>query len=349
LVRFTLQENIMTARAVLRGFAVVALWCAALQCCAQTAHPDQEPLGIGLEGVAYPYPVQYLILRMDGADVKLAFMDVEPTAPAVGRTVVLMHGRNFFGAYWKDTIHLLSAKGYRVVVPDQIGFGKSTKPDAAHSLHLHAHNTKLLLDYLGVKKATVVAHSLGGMMAIRFALMYPEVVERLLLEDPLGLEDYRLKVPYATRDELAAEARKQTAAATETMFKAYFAEWKLEYQIFPDVQTRWMLGPESELIARTMAHTYTMAYEQPVIYEIALIKTPTLLMVGDKDRTALGRGRVTPEVRATMGLMPELAKKAAASMPDCKLVVIPDVGHVPHLEAPQRFQDELLRFLEAKR
>ena len=180
---------------------------------------------------------------MDGTDVKMAFMDVEPTAAPNGRTLVLMHGRNFFGAYWKDTIHFLSTKGYRLLVPDQIGFGKSTKPDLPHSLHLHAHNTKLLLDYLGIKKATLVAHSLGGMMAMRFALMYPETVERLVLEGPLGMEDYRLKVPYATPDELQAETRKQTPAAVETMFKAYFAEWKLEYQIFPDVQVRWMLSP----------------------------------------------------------------------------------------------------------
>jgi pimeloyl-ACP methyl ester carboxylesterase len=327
--------------------------CALLGCAnagfAQKAAPDQEPLGIGLEGFVYPYPVEYLSLRIDAADVKMAFMDVEPTATANGRTLVLMHGRNFFGAYWKDTIHLLSSKGYRVVVPDQIGFGKSSKPDSAHSLHRHAQNTKMLLDLLGIKKATVVGHSLGGMMAIRFALMYPDLVERLVLEAPIGLEDYRLKVPYATRDELAEETRKQTASANETFFKAYFVEWKLEYQIFPDVQTRWMLGPESELIARTAAHTYTMAYEQPVLYELSGLKPPTLLMIGEKDRTALGRGRVSPEVRATLGLMPELGKKAAAAIPDCRLVVIPDVGHVPHLEAPQRFNDELLRFIEPKR
>jgi pimeloyl-ACP methyl ester carboxylesterase len=334
---------------LVRGIAALALLCCALECPAQAVTPDQEPLGIGLEGFVYPYPVEYLSLRVDGAEVKMAFMDVEPTAPANGRTLVLMHGRNFFGAYWKDTIHLLSTKGYRLVVPDQIGFGKSSKPDAPHSLHLHAYNTKLLLDFLGIKKATLVGHSLGGMMAMRFALMYPDMVERLVLEDPLGLEDYRIKVPYATRDELAAEVRKQTAAGNEAMFKGYFAEWKLEYHIFPDVQTRWMIGPESELIARTMAHTYTMAYEQPVLYELASIKAPTLLMIGEKDRTALGRMRVSPEVRATMGLMPELGKKAASTIPDCRLILIADVAHVPHLEAPQRFYDELLRFIEPKR
>src|SRR5262249_18836927 len=125
---------------------------------AQTAATDQEPIGIGLEGFAYPYPVQYLLLRMEGEDVKMDFMDVEPAAAPTGKIVVLMHGRNFYSAYWKDTIHLLSARGYRVIAPDQIGFGKSSKPDVPHSLHVHAYNTRQLLDYLGIKRAIFVAH-----------------------------------------------------------------------------------------------------------------------------------------------------------------------------------------------
>lgn len=314
---------------------------------AQTAADEQEALGIGLESFVYPYPVQYLTLRMEGQDVKLAFMDVEAAAPANGRTVVLMHGRNFFGAYWKDTIRLLSGRGYRVVVPDQIGFGKSSKPDVPHSFHVHASNLRQLLDYLGTKRAVFVGHSIGGMMASRFTLMFPDYVERLVLEDPLGLEDYRPKVPFATRDELAADARHQTRPAIDSFFKGFFAVWKPEYQLFADVQYRWSLGPEAELIFSTAAQTYTMAYEQPVVYELPLIKAPTLLIAGEKDRTALGRNRVTPEVRATLGLIPELARKAAQSMPDCKLVLFPDVAHVPHLEAPDKFQEELLRFLEA--
>jgi len=314
---------------------------------AQTASSgEQEPLGIGLESLTYPYPVQLLTLRMEGRDVKLAFMDIEPSGPANGKTVVLMHGRNFFGAYWKDTIQFLSAHGYRVVVPDQVGFGKSSKPDVPHSLHVHADNTKLLLDYLGVKRAVLVGHSLGGMMAARFALMFPEYVERLVLEDPLGLEDYRVKVPYATREQLAAEARKQTRAGIDSQFKDYFVQWKPEFEVYADVQYRWSLGSESDLIARTAAQTYTMAYEQPVVYELPQIRAPTLLIVGEQDRAALGRSRVAPEVRATLGLVPELARKAVQSIPDARLVLFPDIGHVPHLEAQDRFDQELLRFLE---
>jgi pimeloyl-ACP methyl ester carboxylesterase len=132
------------------------------------------------------------------------------------------------------------------------------------------------------------------------------------------------------------------------LFKGFFAEWKEEWQIFPSVHYRWTLGAESDLLARTAAHTYTMAYEQPVLYELASIQAPALFVVGDKDRTALGRNRVSAETRAKMGNMPELAKKAAASMQNGKATIFPDVSHVPHLEATERFHEEIIQFIESK-
>jgi pimeloyl-ACP methyl ester carboxylesterase len=63
-----------------------------------------------------------------------------------------MHGRNFFRAYCPDKIRLLAVHGFRVFVPDQVGFGKSSKPDIYYSLHLLTHNTKRLLDELRIEK-----------------------------------------------------------------------------------------------------------------------------------------------------------------------------------------------------
>jgi pimeloyl-ACP methyl ester carboxylesterase len=305
-----------------------------------------EPIGSGLEGLPYPYPVRYLDLVMEGEPVRLAYMDVPPSGPDNGRNVVLMHGRNFFGLYWAQTIDFLSALGYRVIVPDQIGFGKSSKPDVPHSVHVHARNTKRLLDALGVHRTVLVGHSLGGMIAIRFALMYPENLERLVLEAPIGLEDYRIPVPYATREELTTEALKTTPEATEQLFHNFVVQWQPPFQIYSDVQVGWMLGPEAYRIARTAAHTYTMAYEQPVLYELARLKPLTLLIAGEQDRAAIGRNRVGPKVRDTMGLWPQIAQRAAQTIPRCTLVMLPDVAHIPHLEAPARFHAELEAFLK---
>lgn len=324
-----------------------ALLYAALAAATAMGAHALEPLGTGMEGYAYPFPVRTLDLQMEGAPVRLAYMDVAPaTAKESAPAVVLLHGRNFFAAYWKDTIEVLRQRGYRVIVPDQIGFGKSSKPDVPHSLHMHAMNLRRLLDTLGIDHVQVVGHSLGGMMAVRFALMYPQSVGKLILESPIGLEDYRLKVPYATREELTREHLQSTTDTFDRLFRAFVVQWQPQFQAYVDVQTRWLLGPEAHRIARTAAHTWLMAYEQPVLYELPQVSQPTLLIVGERDRSAIGRNRVSPEVRATLGLYPQLAARAVAALPQGKLVMLREVGHVPHLETPDRFHQEVMDFLE---
>jgi pimeloyl-ACP methyl ester carboxylesterase len=155
---------------------------------------EREPYGIALEGFAYPYPVHLLPLVNDGEQVRMAYMDVAPAQPN-GRTVVLLHGRNFPSSYWAPVIKTLSEAGYRVVVPDQIGFGKSSKPLAELHFDTLARNTIALLDHLAIAKADIVAHSLGGMLGVRIARAYPDRIVHLVLTAPIGLEDYRLYVP----------------------------------------------------------------------------------------------------------------------------------------------------------
>ena len=96
--------------------------------------PVLEPLGLALENHPYPHPVRFFPVTVEGQDLRMAYMDVAPTAAANGQTVLLLHGKNFFGAYWAGTIQALTAAGYRVVVPDQLGFGKSSKPDLRASM-----------------------------------------------------------------------------------------------------------------------------------------------------------------------------------------------------------------------
>jgi pimeloyl-ACP methyl ester carboxylesterase len=165
----------------------------------------QDTLSITLENVTYPYPVKFLPIKAENQDIRMAYMDVKP-ANANGKTVMLFHGKNFGGYYWTNVIKALTAKGYRVIVPDQIGFGKSSKPFIHYSFHQLARWNKQLLDTLGITQITLMGHSMGGMLATRFTLMFPDKVQKLLLEDPIGLEDYRTFVPYnSAADDYKAE------------------------------------------------------------------------------------------------------------------------------------------------
>lgn len=316
---------------------------------AQTKPPTETPaLGIALESYSYPHPVKYLSLEVEGQPVRMAYMDVSPAAKANGRAVVLLHGRNFYGSYWQNTIQALSQAGYRVVVPDQIGFGKSSKPDIAYGFDLLAANTARLLDELKLDKAAIVGHSFGGMLAVRFARTYPEKTTHLVLENPIGLEDYRLQVPPQSTEKLYQTALENTdPAKIRSFLQQFVAKWQPDYEQFVEVRSRVALSGEYPRWAKADALTYQMCYQQPVRYEFGLLQPPTLLIIGQLDRTALGENLVSAEVAKTLGQYPQLGKAAAQDIPNSKLVELRNIGHIPHLEAPKAFQDSLLDFLQA--
>jgi pimeloyl-ACP methyl ester carboxylesterase len=314
---------------------------------AESPPVEVEPIGIGLESFPYPFPVALYPLEVEGQVVRMAYMDVRPVAAGNGKTVVLLHGKNFYGNSWEGTIRELSREGYRVVVPDQIGFGKSSKPDIHYSFDLLAANTARLLDSLGVRECAVVGHSTGGMLAVRFARNYPTRVTRLVLEDPVGLEDYRFKIPPQTLETLFRAELDQTPEKLRAFYARYFADPRPElYERDVELASRVLKSAEYPRWAKASALAYLMIYEQPVRHEFALLKPPVLLVVGEKDRTVVMRSYGEPEVVKTMGRYPELAEAAARDIPDCKLVVVPATGHVPHRESPEAFHRALLTFLK---
>ena len=113
--------------------------------------PTSSPaLGICLEEYEYPYPVQFYPITSDLQALKMAYMDIPPGKEPNGKTVVLFHRKAFGGYYFHNVIEALTGSGYRVVAPDQIGWGKLPKPDIHYSFQLLAANTAALLDQLGV-------------------------------------------------------------------------------------------------------------------------------------------------------------------------------------------------------
>jgi pimeloyl-ACP methyl ester carboxylesterase len=301
--------------------------------------------GPELEGFDYPYPVRQFTFTSQGEPLHMAYMDVAPAHPN-GRTAVLLHGKNFCGATWVETIHRLGDAGYRVIAPDQIGFCKSSKPERYQfSFQQLARNTHALLESLGVERATVIGHSTGGMLAIRYALMYPDATQQLVLVDPIGLEDWKAKgVPSLSVDEWYARELKTTADSIRRYEQAsyYAGQWNAAYEPWVQMLAGMYRGPGKQQVAWNSALLYDMIYTQPVYYELGLLKVPTLLMIGDKDNTAIGKDAAPPEVRAQLGHYPELGKAAARAIPHATLVEFPTLGHAPQLQDPQAFHKALL-------
>lgn len=315
---------------------------------AQERPAEVRPLDALLTHYDYPYEVRFREFSDQQQPLKMAYMDIRP-AKANGANVLLLHGKNFSGAYWEPTIAALSELGYRVIVPDQIGFGKSSKPTAyQYSFQACATHTKALLDELKIGNTAVVGHSMGGMVATRFALMFPATTGRLVLVNPIGLEDWKRKVPYQGIDaNAAAEAKKQPADIRDYMSKAYFdGQWKPAYEPLIALQVGWLAGPDREQMARVSALTSDMVFTQPVLYEFPDLKVPALLIIGDRDRTAIGKNLASPEVAKTLGQYQILGKQAAEAIPGAKLVVMPGLGHLPQSEDFEGYFKALADFLK---
>lgn len=306
-----------------------------------------KPLDVTLSNYQYPFEVHYLDLQSQKQNLKMAYMDVKPQK-SNGKTIMLLHGKNFNGAYWEKTAKDLSSKGFRVIIPDQIGFGKSSKPEFYQfSFSQLADNTKAILDELKIEKAIVLGHSMGGMVATRFTLLYPEKVEKLILENPIGLEDYKTFASYQSLDKAYAAELKNTAETYKNyQLKFYYDnKWKEEYQPWLDLIAGWTLHPDYPKVAWNAALTSDMIYNQPVCYEFKNIRVPTLLIIGTRDRTAIGKDRAPKELQPKMGQYQELGKKTQQQITGSKLVEIENVGHLPHIEVYETFWNALYDFI----
>lgn len=310
-----------------------------------------ETYGPELQGFEYPYPLNHFAFQSQGKSLQMGYMDVAATGTPNGRSVVLMHGKNFCGATWEGSIKALSDAGYRVIAPDQIGFCTSSKPDHyQYSFQQLATNTHQLLEKLGIQKATVIGHSTGGMLATRYALMYPQQTEQLGLVNPIGLEDWKaLGVPYQSVDQWYQRELKLSADGVRNYERTtyYVGRWKPEYERWVDMLAGLNKGPGHLQVAWNSALIYDMIFTQPVYYEFKDLQVPTLLLIGTSDTTAIGKDVAPAAVKAKIGHYEVLGKQVAKLIPRATLVEFPGLGHAPQMEEPEQFHKALLQGLNA--
>jgi pimeloyl-ACP methyl ester carboxylesterase len=179
---------------------------------------------------------------------------------------------------------------------------------------------------------------MGGMLTARFAASYLDITERAVIYNPIGLTDPRYQTPWRT-----ADAYKATMAQShDQLYQAFYANirryfptpgaWKTEYEQYLRILYAPTLSSEWPRLAMVRAIYQQMPYLDPVVYDWPKIKVKTLVLGGDKDGEDF----------------PARAKHIADSIPGAQLVLIPNAGHVPHIEVPETFNRELLKFLKSE-
>ena len=304
----------------------------------QADSPPSEPPGhwgavsINLEDVPYPHPVQFLDRNLFGQDVRIAYMDVAPVGEPNGRTVMLLHGGSYYGWYWKDTIEALRNEGYRVVVKDRLGWGRSSKPILPYNINLHASNTHAVLEHLGISEVAVVGHSWGGQMASRYAFLYPESTTELVMVNAIGLTDSRAgrawREPSGASSMPDLQRLYERRLATEVR---RVVEWKPEFLEHVRISYGNALSGEWPRLNLVRAMAGTARSIDTIVHDWPQMATRALVIGGAEDGPNF----------------PEIAGNVANALQNAELVLIPNVGHNPHLEAPEIFNRELIRFLGA--
>jgi 3-oxoadipate enol-lactonase len=254
-----------------------------------------------------------------------------------GPAIVLIHGHGSDRRLWELQAPALVEAGYRVIRYDVRGHGRSAVTPSGYTWENYALDLRDLLDGLALPPAHVVGLSMGGGIALQFALDFPERVSSLVLVDStLPGFDYSREYGGAIEELVAAVRAEGPRAAFERLW--------LTHPLFDGVRR----FPDRFELIRTMALEYPAAdYLDETPY------TPPERQAVDRLGPSVGRP-VGPELRApTLVVVGELdipdfqiiAEVLTGNIAGARLQVIPNSGHIPPLEQPQAFNQALLAFL----
>jgi len=300
-----------------------------------------------LDGFAYPFEVKTFTLSSQNQDLKMRYMDVGDKDAQ--KVIVLLHGKNFSGYYWERIAKDLLTKKYRVIIPDQIGFGKSSKPDAyQYSFGQLGLNTKSLLDSLHLKKYDIVGHSMGGMLAVTFAANYSNSVNKLILINPIGLEDYGKYVEFKDVDFFYQRELAQTLEKAINYQKNnyYDGKWTNEYETLLAPLKGLLAGDDWKRVAWNNALTYGPIFSENIVDRFSQIKNETFLIIGTRDKTGPGRAWLKEGVTRKLGEYDKLGKNANKMIKGSTLIELEGLGHMPQYEDYSAFKKAFDQALE---
>jgi len=247
-----------------------------------------------------------------------------------GKPVVLVHGYLETGDSWKSFSQRLSS--FRVLTIDLPGHGASDILSEVHTMELMAETINGLLNATAIEKACVIGHSMGGFIALQLVLDHPELVKALVLVDtssgefetPPEYAELRAKLDELARDEGLAAAFEYDAENNPMRIERFQKHPELREVARQKVMNTSVDG--YIYVARTFRKW------QPVTDRLHEIEVPTLIFWGEED---------TPFLKASQ-IMEDSIKNA-------ELITVPGVGHSPHEEAPDRFNEALSNFLNRVR
>jgi len=239
-----------------------------------------------------------------------------------GPTVILLHGLGGSWQSWHFNIAALAEK-YHVVVPDQIGFGKSDKPFVNYRIRTYVDFLDQFCKQLKIERATLVGNSMGGWIAAMFTASFPDRVEKLVLEDAAGYappKDFDTRVYWG----LNPTTREGMKVLVAKVF--YSKAFQTEAAVDQSIAARLAAGDGYTINSITESIIRGEDFLDDIV---KTIKRPTLIIWGRQD-----------------GLVPLTeGERFNKDIAGSKMFVIDQCGHVPNIEKPGEFNAAVLKFL----
>ncbi len=300
---------------------------------AESIVAQEKIMPVEFDDIVYPVPVQ----KMTVESMTIAYFDSRKG----DETVVLIHGLSSNLSFWRENISALSEK-YRVIAVDLPGYGKSNKNSVPCTMAFYADFLNRFLDALRLKKVNMIGQSMGGQIAITFALTYPERLHRLVLAAPAGVETFDstesalLKNFYSVANVKAADANVIRQNVVNN-----FSSWDTRFEWIVQHRTDIRLASDFEQWCGSVSRGIAGMLDGPVRSRLGEINVPTLILFGEDDR-------LIPNRFLHKGTTTDIAEAAGREIPDARMTMIPKAGHLLMIEQPVLFNSAVIEFLQSK-
>ncbi|MCB0562062.1 MAG: alpha/beta hydrolase [Phaeodactylibacter sp.] len=293
----------------------------------------QPPRVQSFDELPYPYTTHKARLS---DELEIAYFD-----EGKGQEVILfIHGLGSYAPAWKKNMEALK-NNYRCIAIDLPGYGKSSKGKYEASMSYYATVVKEFLHALGIEKATLAGHSMGGQIAITAALAYPELVERLVLVAPAGFETFHKGERQWFREVLTPTAVKLTTVEQireNIAWNFYEMPGDAEFMVTDRIAMR--SAVDFDAYCYIIPECVKGMVDQPVFDDLHNVQQPTLVVFGHQDNLIPNRFLNGGETEA-------IGKQGVAQMPNARLLMVDKAGHFVQFEQAATVNDAIRGFISA--
>ncbi len=258
-----------------------------------------------------------------------------------GETLLLVHGLASNAGFWRYNLPDLRATGYRVIVADLPGYGKSGKSfSIPYGMKFYARTLDDLLASLDVEHATVVGHSMGAQIAMTMVLEGSARVSRLVLLSPAGIERFKDGEGRWLKGAVTPEFVMATPeTAIRTNLAANFYCWRGELEWMVEERARMAKAPEFERFAYAVSRCVAAMIEEPVWMKLEKITVPTVIIGGENDN-------LIPNPYLHGGRTADVMKHGQERIPNAVMHMVHDAGHMLQIEKPAEVNRLILTSLQ---